>query len=187
MQNIALDILERASSGDMAAFEAIYKITSAFVYNVALRIVRNSADAEEVTQDVFMNIYHKLNDFQHRSTFKTWVYRITVNTAINRYRKSIKEVKGRVDEEGIIESFPDRHSTAESIVQNEHESRLNVLLDLLSPEHKQCLILREIDSLSYQEISAALKIPVNTVRSRLKRAREALLEEARRGAVKNGV
>jgi RNA polymerase sigma-70 factor (ECF subfamily) len=187
MQNIGLDILERASSGDMAAFESIYKVSSAFVYNVALRIVRNSADAEEVTQDVFMNVYHNLNNFQRRSSFKTWVYRITVNTAINRYRKSQREVKGRVNEEGLIESLPDCHSTVDSIVQNENQSRINALLDLLRPEQRMCFVLREIDSLSYEEISEVLMIPLNTVRSRLKRAREALLEEARKGAVKDGV
>lgn len=86
MLDIAKDVLERAAKGDMPAFEQVYKSAGNYVYNLALRITRNSADAEEVTQDVFMKIFHHLKNFQFRSTFKTWVYRIAVNTAINRYR-----------------------------------------------------------------------------------------------------
>ena len=180
MNDIALDVLERASAGNMDAFELIYRATSSFVYNVALRITRNNANAEEVTQDVFMKIYRNLKDFQFRSTFKTWVYRITVNTAINHYRKSNKEEKDRVDYDNIIESLPDNRRALEGANQSDNQARLNALLDRLSPEHKTCLILREIEGLSYQEIADVLKIPMNTVRSRLKRARQALLVEVER-------
>jgi RNA polymerase sigma-70 factor (ECF subfamily) len=187
MNDIGQDVLEKASQGDLEAFEQVYKSASGFVYNVALRVTRNSADAEEVTQDVFMKIYHNLKNFQFRSTFKTWVYRITVNTAINCFRRSSREERDKVDYDGIIESLPGGCSTAERVVQAENETRLDSLMKLLSPEHRTCLILREIEGLSYQEIAASLKIPVNTVRSRLKRAREALLEEARKMQVQNAV
>lgn len=187
MHDIVLDTLERASQGDIGAFEQVYKAVSSFVYNVAFRITHNSADAEEVTQDVFVKIYHNLKGFRFRSSFKTWVYRITVNTAINLYRKSVREEKNRVDYDTIIESFPDGHSSAEEAIQSDNEIRLNALLRMLSPAHKACLILREIEGLSYQEIAFALKIPVNTVRSRLRRARQALLEKARKGLVKDAV
>jgi RNA polymerase sigma-70 factor, ECF subfamily len=182
MNDIAPDILEQAAAGNMDAFEEIYKATSSFVYNVALRITRNSANAEEVTQDVFMKIYRNLKGFGFRSSFKTWVYRITVNTAINHYRKSNKEESGRVDYDNIIESLPDNRLAWEGINQGDSQARLNLLLDKLSSEHKSCLILREIEGLSYREMADALTIPVNTVRSRLKRARQALLVEAERRA-----
>lgn len=180
MDDIALDLLKRAAEGNMDAFEQIYRAISSFVYNVALRITHNNADAQETTQDVFMKIHKNLKGFQFRSTFKTWVYRITINTAINHYRKSNKEEKGRVDYDNIIESLPDTRVAMEGINQSDHEFRLNALLDRLSLEHKTCLILREIEGLSYQEIAGTLTIPVNTVRSRLKRARQALLVEAER-------
>ncbi len=179
MNDIAPDILERSAAGNLDAFEEIYKATSSFVYNVALRVTRNSANAEEVTQDVFMKIYRNLKSFGFRSSFKTWVYRITVNTAINHYRKSGKEERSRVDYDNVIETLPDnRPETA--IEQSDSQARLNALLDRLSPEHKTCLILREIEGLSYAEIAGALNIPLNTVRTRLKRARQALLAEAER-------
>jgi RNA polymerase sigma-70 factor (ECF subfamily) len=177
MNDIAPDVLELASAGNIDAFEEIYRATSSFVYNVALRITRNGANAEEVTQDVFMKIYRSLKDFGFRSTFKTWVYRITVNTAINHYRKFNKEEKNRVDYDNLIASLPDNRVISEGINRSDNQARLNLLLDRLSPEHKSCLILREIEGLSYQEMGKALNIPVNTVRSRLKRARQALLVE----------
>lgn len=183
MVEVSCDTLQRASQGDIEAFEQLYKAASGFVYNVAFRVTRNSADAEEVTQDVFMKIYHNLKGFQFRSAFKTWVYRVTMNTAINYYRRSRGEKHDRVDYESVSGSVPDASSTAETIIQHDNETRLAVLLDMLSPEHKSCVLLREIEGLSYQEIAATLQIPVNTVRSRLKRAREALLEKAGKGPV----
>ena len=116
MVDIAMDILVRASEGDMDAFEQVYKAASGFVYNVALRVVRNNADAEEVTQDVFMKIYRNLKNFQFRSAFKTWVYRITVNTAINYYRKSKKEDGDRVDFDSAIAAAVGTNSTAQEII-----------------------------------------------------------------------
>jgi RNA polymerase sigma-70 factor (ECF subfamily) len=181
MYDITAQVLEQASRGDMHAFEQIYRATSSFVYNVAFRITCNSADAQEVTQDVFMKIYRNLKGFQFRSAFKTWVYRITVNTAINRYRKSVRESRMRVDDDSIMLSVPSAGSTADNLTQSDDQARLNALLDMLKPEYKTCLILREIQGLSYQEIAESLRIPVNTVRSRLKRARQALLDVVRKG------
>ncbi|MBU0503244.1 MAG: sigma-70 family RNA polymerase sigma factor [Candidatus Omnitrophota bacterium] len=187
MDEISKEILKRASQGDIKAFEEIYGHTSDFVYTLAFKITRNISDAQEVCQDVFMKIYHGLNGFQFRSAFKTWVYRITVNTAINYYRKSARQSKDRLDYDGIIESIPDRRSTAEGAIKSDNEARFNGLVDKLIPEYKACLILREIEGLSYQEIATALKIPINTVRSRLKRARETLLEESGKGLMRDAV
>jgi RNA polymerase sigma-70 factor, ECF subfamily len=79
-----------------------------------------------------------------------------------------------------METLPDNRPVREGINQSDNQARLNMLLDKLSLEHKSCLVLREIEGLSYQEMAGALNIPVNTVRSRLKRARQALLVEAGR-------
>ena len=83
MHEISADILKKASSGDISSFEMIYNRTSDFVYNVALRILNNNEDAEEVMQEVFLTVYHKLKYFRFESSIKTWIYRIAVNRAIN--------------------------------------------------------------------------------------------------------
>jgi len=178
MNDIALETLERAAKGDIAAFEEVYKAASPFVYNVALRITCHDEDAQEVTQDVFMKIYHNLKDFRFASAFKTWVYRIAVNMAINHYRKHAKEKQSRVHNEYILDSTPSDSSTDEKALQGDCEAQLNALLNVLTPEHRACLVLREIEGLNYQQMATTLKIPVNTVRSRLKRARQSLWEKA---------
>lgn len=187
MNDISVEVLSKAAEGDMRAFEEVYKATSGFVYNVALRIAHNSLDAEEITQDVFMKIFRNLKKFGFRSAFKTWIYRITINTALNHYRKSRRQKSDKVDYESVSESLESNYSTAEEVIRDDNEARLKVLLDRLSPEYKICLILREVEGLSYEEIAVTLKIPINTVRSRLKRAREALMDEARRGLIKDAV
>jgi len=179
-QNIAPDILELAAKGDINAFEQVYKATSGFVYNVAWRITRNNHDTQEVTQDVFMKIYRNLKSFRFRSSFRTWVYRITVNTAINRYHRSMRENRGRIDYDEVKYGISDTHTVDKCIQHNDDKSKLEGLLQKLNPEQKACLILREIEGLSYKDISVTLNIPVNTVRSRLKRGREALLKYAGR-------
>jgi RNA polymerase sigma-70 factor (ECF subfamily) len=187
MLDIAPDILERACHGDIGAFEQIYKAFSFFVYNVALRVTRNSADAEEVTQDVFFKIYRNLKRFEFRSAFRTWVYRITMNTAINQYRKSKRETGDRVDYESVVGAMASEHSTVEELIEKDNENRVNGLLEKLNPQQKACLVLRELQGLSYREIAATLKVPLNTVRTRLKRARQALLEGVGKGLVKDAV
>jgi RNA polymerase sigma-70 factor (ECF subfamily) len=185
MEDVSRDILIQASEGNMEAFEKIYKATSGFVYNVALRITASSQDAQEVTQDVFMKIYNNLKNFQFRSSFKTWIYRITVNTALNVHKRASREMNRRDDFDKVADTQASSDDTAEEIIQREEsraaKERLKSLLNVLNPQQRACIVLREIEGLSYQELSKALKININTVRSRLKRARQALLAYARGG------
>lgn len=185
MSEISSEILTQASIGDMKAFEQIYKEFSGFVYNTSLKITGNSHDAEEITQDIFMKIYHNLKTFRFCSSFKTWVYRIAVNTAINHYHSSIKKESKRVDFECVPGTHPtgDDTKALDDIIKQDDEAQLDLLLKALKPDHRVCLVLREIEGLSYREIAGVLSIPVNTVRSRLLRAREALVAE--RGRRKN--
>ena len=97
MEHISENIIEKAAGGDQEAFESIYRAFSKFVYNVAWRIVTRHEDAEEVTQEVFIIVYRKLNTFQFKSTLKTWVYRVTINTAMN-YAKKLSKVKNKTTE-----------------------------------------------------------------------------------------
>ena len=178
MEEIAKDILIRASQGDIQAFESIYKASSGFVYNVALRVVNNREDALEVAQDVFMIIYHKLKGFRFESSFKTWVYRITANCAINFSKKSFRAKT--VPYEDAFACPPVGGGAvlneAQTWMDQEHQSRLvENLLAELNCDQRACVVLRDIQGLSYEEIARALNININTVRSRLKRSREKLL------------
>ena len=173
MEEIAKDILIRASQGDTQAFENVYKAISGFVYNVALRVVNNREDALEVAQEVFMIIHRKLKGFRFESSFKTWVYRITANSAINFAKKS-----SRMKTVSYEDSFSEGalFNEAQTRMDQEHQSQLvENLLARLNPDQRACVELRDIQGLSYEEIAQALNININTVRSRLKRSREKLL------------
>ena len=169
MQDISADTIEQAGKGNMRAFEEIYKKTSGFVYNVAFRMAGNSQDAQEITQDVFVTLYRKLNSYRFESALKTWIYRITYNLSINHIKKYSYKNKRNVPFNDALENIP--------AVQEEinDEGNIEKILETLNQDQKACLILRGIEGLSYQEISETLKININTVRSRLKRAREILL------------
>lgn len=177
MLDISNQIIERAAAGDIDAFEEIYRAASGFVYNVALRMTNNREDAAEVTQDVFMKAYNNLKDFQFRSSLKTWLYRITANTAINHYKKGAKHARGRIEFEPALDyGQQDKDPAVDLIEKEEREKQVSSLLEAVPPEQRACLVLREIEGLSYKEIAEALKININTVRTRLKRARQKLLK-----------
>jgi len=186
MENIFDDIIKKAAGGDQEAFESIYRSFSKFVYNVAWRIVSKHEDAEEVTQEVFLIIYRKLNTFQFKSLLKTWIYRVTINTAVN-YAKKLTKVKSKTTEYneqihcagvlGDIETQMDKE---------QNENLISALLNTLTLDQRTCMVLRNIEGLSYQEIADALSININTVRSRLSRGREALLQ-LRKEVIKNEV
>ncbi|MDD5730987.1 MAG: RNA polymerase sigma factor [Candidatus Omnitrophica bacterium] len=180
MVDIYKDLVTMAQEGDIQAFEDLYRNSASFVYSVAFRITHNKADTEEVVQDVFMQIFKNLKDFKFKSSFKTWAYRIAINTAINKYNRSSKD-KNRLQsfgEEPVIHS--DIHKVPEFMEKEAREKEISSLLETLNPDQRTCLILREIEGLSYREIADALKINLNTVRTRLKRARQALMAGANR-------
>ena len=185
MQNIPKETLIKAQEGDLESFGNIYKETSGFVYNVAFRIVNNKQDAEEVVQDVFLNIYRNLKNFHFQSSFKTWAYRIAVNCAINhvnkmtREKNRIKEYDNNLIHTGEISQAPEMKKSKEG-----REEIISSLLGLLDVDQRACIVLRNIEGLSYREISDTLKININTVRTRLKRAREKLLNFGKGGIKK---
>lgn len=174
--DIARDIVLKAAEGDLQAFEHIYKQTSAFVYNVALKVLRNSEDAQEVTQEVFLKIYKNLKNFDFQSSFKTWVYRIAVNAALNFLRKEKSTLKRHLEYNDNVYVRTEENKIEKFFEQRENEEKVNVLLEALPLEQRVCIVLREIQGLSYEEISRALEVNINTVKSRLKRARETLLK-----------
>lgn len=177
--DVSPEVIAKAGSGDMTAFEEIYRKTSGFVFNVAARITGKNADAEDVVQEVFVKMHSALKQFAGRSSCRTWLYRITVNTAISRFRKNAQEAVKMKKYEDHLETqpapdMPDRE------LQNEQRNSVAALLAKLDPDQRACIVLRDIEDRPYLEISEILHIPLNTVRSRLSRARETLLKHAGR-------
>ena len=175
MKEVPQNIITRAAGGDEEAFEEIYRVFSDYVYTVASRITGNAEDAEEVTQDVFVSLYRNLWKFKFKSSLKTWVYRITVNMAINSRRKKVRRKEVNFDSRDI-ERMEDTSRTFGKPEYNlDRHNILTRLLGVLPAEQRACIALRGIRGMSYEEIAKIMRINKNTVRSRLKRAREKLM------------
>jgi RNA polymerase sigma-70 factor (ECF subfamily) len=175
MSDISSELIMKASQGDMRAFEDIYKATSGFVYNVVLRITNNRDDADEVTQDVFVKVHKNLKDFGFRSSFKTWVYRIAANTAINHCKHRALYADRTVEYDPAIHDAGRPSETNVNVEKEQAAHIVEALLATLDPDQRACIVLREMQGLDYRAIAETLNININTVRSRLKRAREKLL------------
>jgi RNA polymerase sigma-70 factor (ECF subfamily) len=187
MIKIPDDIIREAARGNMDAFEKIYRMSSGFVYNLAYRITSSRDAAQEVTQDVFLKIYQNIKGFQFRASFMTWVYRIATNTAINAYRKGIKTTRQTQQYHDELHYVSAPGPSDEPFIKDEQRHILENLLSRLNPDQRVCIVLREIQGLNYKEISRVLKININTVRSRLRRARQALLALRKKEVVSNGL
>jgi len=173
--DIIEDTITKASQGDLDAFEAIYKAMSGFVYNIALRMVNNREDAEEVTQEVFLMVHRKLKDFRMESSLKTWVYRITVNHAINHAKRAAKHKQHLEYNDELIPQAIGAGEASMTLDDAHHKKVIDELLSHINDEQKACIVLRNLEGLSYAQIAEVLKININTVRTRLKRAREKML------------
>jgi RNA polymerase sigma-70 factor, ECF subfamily len=174
MQEIERELIEKAGRGDMQSFRELYDRTSGYVYGLAYRVTGRKHDAEEVAQDVYVKIHRSLAAFHFQSAFKTWLYRVALNTALNHLKK-----KGRIAGREVEDTEGFHAVASPEAIRNveisESEVKLKRMLERLNPDQRACLVLRELEGMDYQAISETLGINLNTVRSRLKRAREALI------------
>lgn len=176
MKDIPYSIIREASAGNITAFEQIYRVYSGFVYNVAFRILNNKEDGEEAVQEAFVKIYRNLDKYKRKSSFKTWLYRVAVNVTLNRYRKRVRDRKKRFKYGDLLVKEEYYSEPKKDIQDKETKDLAMKMLNEVSYPYKICVILRDIQGLSYKSISETLGINVNTVRSRLRRGRLSLLE-----------
>lgn len=175
MNDIPDDVLKKAAAGDLESFEVMYKTLSGFVYNVALRVIQNRQDAEEVVQEVFLTLYRRLKDFRFESSLKTWVYRITVNHAINYGRKTSRGRSRSLAYDDEMQAGTAPNAVEADIEKEYNNNILEKLLGAIPPEQRACVVLRGVEGLRYKQIAEILKVNINTVRTRLRRARETML------------
>ena len=186
-QEVSLDkvLVARFKAGDEAAFEEMVSLYWDRIYAMVLKLLRNSQDAEEVTQDAFIRAHRGLEKFRGDSSFSTWLYQIATNLARNRYwywwrRKRDKSISfdqavGGDSNTTLGEVFKADVETPQDIaVTNEFQERVSAAMELLNAKHREVLGLRNVRNLSYNEIAAELQISIGTVKSRIARARESL-------------
>jgi RNA polymerase sigma-70 factor (ECF subfamily) len=159
-------------AGDTAAFGRLVQTYQDRLYNSLLRVLGSADDAADIAQDAFVQAYVKLDSFRGGSAFYTWLYRIAFNLAMSQRRRqhyaaSLDQMKSLIGSEPM-----DGQPTADAgVLAQERADLVHAALTELSMEHRQILVLREIDGCRYDEIAEILDLPVGTVRSRLFRAR----------------
>lgn len=182
----ALDALDdaalasRAVDGDFAAFEKIVERHRDKAFRLAFSLTKSEADAQDVVQEAFINIYRKLDTFAGDAQLSSWMYRIVVNAALMRLRKTRRRAEVSVDDvsdpahfEPSVPGEPAgwRVRGDEAAENRELRDQILAAIDQLDPKYQAAFLLREIEGLSLDEIAAVLDLSTGAVKTRLHRAR----------------
>ena len=174
-------LVERARSGDIEAFEKLIEGCQKKVFNIAFRMIGNYDDANELAQEVFLKAFRSIKKFKGDSLFSTWIYKVTANVCLDEIRRRKNKRVFSLDEEveygdgDLKRQIPDNAPTPDVEVEiNEIKKVVNKSIQELPNDYKSIIILRDIQGLSYDEISKIFDCPEGTVKSRINRARQAL-------------
>lgn len=183
-----LALVEAAQAGDRGAFKELFERYHRRVYAVALGVLKNPQDAHDVVQEAFVKVYRHIEGFQGSSSFYTWLYRITMNLSIDHVRR--RKTKRHVDYDDAVgrdeSDLEDPANLAPSYAgsdpsrrkdRSELAGRIQAALETLPPYHRQVILLREVEGLSYEEIAKVMKVPKGTIMSRLFHARRKMQAE----------
>ena len=181
---IEAQFLERLKLGDVAAFETLVSERSGEIYGLLYRLTENVDEARDLTQETFLRAFQSISHFRGDSDIRTWIYRIAINQARNRWRwwrRRKRDVTVSLDSnetkshELLIANL--RAATADpetDALARERERLLRKALGTLKQVYREAVILRDIEGFAYEEIAIALDVNVGTVKSRLARGRQEL-------------
>jgi RNA polymerase sigma-70 factor (ECF subfamily) len=174
-------LVKRLQARDAAALEELLTVHGSRLYGVALQIMRNETDAQEVVQDALITIWQKIDSFEGRSAFSTWLYRVTANAALMKLRKNKRfdrqislDCTGDDDEIPTLQLPSTGDSPGDCALRGELSGRVQTAIDALPEPYRTTLVLADVDELSMDDIAAAMAVTVPAVKSRLHRARLAL-------------
>src|SRR6266699_5396533 len=174
--------LEKLRRGDALAYERLVAENSGDVYALLYRLTTDAEEARDLTQETFLRAYQSVSRFRGEADLKTWLYRIAINQARNRWRwwrRRRRDVTVSLDAPdnrreqtlGATLANADAPNPEHEALAREREARLSEALHNLSNAYRETVILRDVEGLSYEEIAATLEISVGTVKSRLSRGR----------------
>jgi RNA polymerase sigma-70 factor (ECF subfamily) len=167
-------LVTRAQNGDRNAFSELVRNHAQGALNVVYRMCGDMQVAEDAAQETFIQAWLRLQSYRPQASFRNWLYRIAVNTAIDMLRKEKRILPGEIENLNLTDAGP----SPETLVANSERTEIVQDAVLSLPDASRAvLVLREFEGLSYQEIAEALDIPVGTVMSRLNYARKLLKEK----------
>jgi RNA polymerase sigma-70 factor (ECF subfamily) len=182
------DLVARAQTGDTRAFEELVRRHQRWVFTLAFRMIGDSAEAEDLAQEIFLKAYRGLGGFRGAARFSTWLHSIASHHCLNaletRSRQPLSQRErdrpgdlGDDDPPPRLERVPNGGARADALLEQRDRARLvQAALARLRPDHRLIVVLRDIQEMSYEAIAESLGIELGTVRSRLHRARMALKE-----------
>ena len=183
------ELVERARKGDRDAFRELVERYQRKIATLALGMLRNREDALDVVQETFTKAFQSLDRFKGDASFYTWTYRIAVNLCIDHQRREAKMPVASpepresgdqaADPVALLVDGAEQGDPFQRTLDSEIAGRLSAAIAELTPEHRAVILLREVDGLSYEEISRVLVCPKGTVMSRLHYARRQLQERLR--------
>jgi len=174
--------VERLRAGEAAAFDRLVRERSNDVYALLYRLTEDAEEARDLTQETFLRAFQSISRFRGDADLKTWIYRIAINQARNRWRwwrrrrrdQTVSlDVERGERQETLSASLPDRvqPNPEQETLQRERERVLRAALQTLGRPFREAVILRDVEGLSYEEIAATLELSIGTVKSRLSRGR----------------
>ncbi|MBX3687605.1 MAG: RNA polymerase sigma factor RpoE [Rhodocyclaceae bacterium] len=185
-REIDQQLVERAQRGDKQAFGLLVSKYQRKLMRLLSRLVRDSAEVEDVAQETFIKAYRALPSFRGDSAFYTWLYRIGINTAknflVSQGRRAptstgFDSEEAETFEEG--EQLRDNNTPERLLLSKQIAETVDTAMESLPEELRTAIMLRELEGLSYEEIANVMECPIGTVRSRIFRAREAISEKLR--------
>jgi RNA polymerase sigma-70 factor (ECF subfamily) len=176
MSDTERSLIQRAQKGDHDAFALLVNEHQRYVYNLALRVLKDENEALDLTQETFIRAWTALPNFRGQSRFRTWLYRIVTNLCYNRLpnlRRSLHELG-----EDVVEEIPETKAAfanpARRLESKELREHLHRAVDALDEHYRLLIAMRYQDELSYDEIASTLNLPLGTVKTGLFRAKERL-------------
>ena len=180
---VALDLIKAAQSGDRDALITLLREIETHIYRTAYYILNNEQDAKDASQEALIRIYTKIQSYEEKAQFKTWVQRIVTNICIDKFRRTKPSVS--IDEHEM--DFSSNHDLEEEVLSAYVAQDIRDAIDKLPEHHRSVVVLRYLQDCSYNEIADVLDLPLNTVKSYLFRARQqlqGLLRDYQKGGVR---
>src|SRR5438128_3572501 len=181
---VETQFIERLKQGEAAAFELLVAERSGEIYGLLYRLTENAEEARDLTQETFLRAFQSIGRFRGEADLRTWIYRIAINQARNRWRwwrrrrrdstVSLDSTDGPRNQPLIATLTEGSHNPEQATLAHERERALRSALQSLGRAYQETVILRDIEGFSYEEIAATLEISVGTVKSRLARGRQEL-------------
>ena len=181
---VEIQFIERLRRGEAAAFEQLVAERSGEIYGLLFRLTENSEEARDLTQETFLRAFQSIGRFRGEADVRTWIYRIAINQARNRWRwwrrrrrdltVSLDETQGQSNLTLTATLAESSDSPEQQTLAHEREAALRLALQKVGQAYRETVILRDIEGFTYEEIATTLDINVGTVKSRLARGRQEL-------------